>query len=36
MRKKLEGEAKEEIDCYQDLVEEYNAAIQETNEKNPS
>jgi 6-phosphogluconolactonase len=32
MRKKLEGEAKEEVDCYQDLVEEYNAAIQETNE----
>ncbi len=30
MQKKLEGEAREEVDGYQDLVNEYNAAIQET------
>jgi AhpC/TSA family len=33
MQKKLEGEAREEVDGYQDLVNEYNAAIQETKEQ---
>ncbi len=36
MQKKLEGEAREEVDGYQDLVNEYNAAIQETTEQDPS
>jgi hypothetical protein len=30
MQKKLDGEAKEEVEDYQDLVQEYNAAIRET------
>jgi hypothetical protein len=30
MQKKLEGEAKEEVDDFQELVTEYNAAVQET------
>ena len=30
MQKKLEGEAKEEVEDYQGLVQEYNAAIRET------
>ena len=30
MQKKLEGEAREKVDGYQNLVKEYNAAIQET------
>jgi hypothetical protein len=30
MQKKLEGEARETVDGYQDLVNEYNAAIRET------
>jgi hypothetical protein len=30
MQKKLEGEAREKVEGYQELVEEYNAAIQET------
>jgi hypothetical protein len=33
MQKKLEGEAREEVDGYQELVNEYNAAIQETAEQ---
>jgi hypothetical protein len=36
MQKKLEGEAREEVDGYQDLVTEYNAAIQETTEQDSS
>ena len=36
MEKKLEGEAKEKVEGYQDLVDEYNAAIQETAEQDPS
>jgi AhpC/TSA family len=36
MQKKLEGEAKEEVDGYQDLVTEYNVAIQETTDQDPS
>ena len=36
MQKKLEGEAREEVDDYQDLVNEYNAAIQETTGQDPS
>jgi hypothetical protein len=30
MQKKLDGEAKEEVEDYQDLVQEHNAAIRET------
>lgn len=30
MQKKLEGEARETVDGYQNLVNEYNAAIRET------
>jgi len=30
MQKKLDGEAREEVEDYQDLVKEYNAAIRET------
>jgi len=36
MEKKLKGEAKEKVEGYQDLVDEYNAAIQETAEQDPS
>ena len=36
MQKKLEGEAKKEVKGYQDLVDEYNAAIQETDEQDSS
>jgi len=36
MQKKLEGEAKEEVDDYQDLVTEYNAALRETNDQDSS
>ena len=36
MQKKLDGEAREEVDDYQDLVKEYNAAIRETTEKDSS
>ena len=36
MQMKLEGEAREEVDGYQDLVNEYNAAIQETRERDSS
>jgi len=36
MKKKLEGEAREEVEGYQDLVEEYNTAIQETTEQDSS
>ena len=30
MQKKLDGKAKEEVEDYQDLVQEYNAAIRMT------
>ena len=33
MQKKLGGGAKEKVDAYQDLINEYNAAIRETVEK---
>ncbi len=33
MQKKLEGGAKEKVDAYQNLVNEYNAAIRETAKK---
>jgi hypothetical protein len=36
MKKKLEGEAKEKVEGYQDLVDEYGSAIQETSEQEPS
>jgi hypothetical protein len=36
MQKKLEGEAKEKVEGYQELVEEYNAAVQETTDQNSS
>jgi hypothetical protein len=36
MQKKLDGEAREEVDGYQDLVKEYNAAIRETTEQDSS
>ena len=36
MQKKLAGEAREEVEDYQDLVNEYNAAIQETTERDSS
>jgi AhpC/TSA family len=36
MHKKLEGEAKEEVEDFQDLVTEYNSAVQETAEENAS
>jgi AhpC/TSA family len=36
MQKKLEGEAKKEVEGYQDLVTEYNAAIQETTDQDSS
>jgi len=36
MQQKLEGEAKEKVEGYQDLVNEYNAAIQETTEQDSS
>jgi AhpC/TSA family len=36
MQKKLDGEAREEVDEYQDLVKEYNAAIRETAEQDSS
>jgi hypothetical protein len=36
MQKKLEGLAKEEVDDYQDLVTEYNAALRETNDQDSS
>ncbi len=36
MQQKLEGEAKEKVEGYQDLVNEYNAAVQETTEQDSS
>jgi len=36
MKKKLEGEAREKVDGYQDLVDEYGSAIQQTAEQEPS
>jgi hypothetical protein len=36
MQKKLDGAAKEEVDDFQDLVTEYNAAVQETAEEDGS
>jgi AhpC/TSA family len=36
MEKKLEGEAREKVEGYQELVDEYNAAIQETTEQDSS
>ena len=36
MQKKLEGEAKEEVDDLQNLVTVYNAAVQETGEQDDS
>jgi hypothetical protein len=36
MQNKLDGEAREEVDGYQDLVKEYNAAIRETTEQDSS
>lgn len=36
MEKKLEGEAKGEVEGYQELVDEYNAAIQETTRQDSS
>ena len=36
MEKKLEGEAKEKVEGYQELVDEYNAAIQETTRQDHS
>jgi len=36
MKKKLEGEAREKVEGYQDLVDEYGSAIQETSEQEPS
>ena len=36
MEKKLKGEAKEKVEGYQDLVNDYNAAIRETTEQGSS
>jgi hypothetical protein len=36
MQKRLDGEAREEVDGYQEVVEEYNAAIQETTKPDTS
>ena len=36
MRKKLDGEAREEVDDYQDLVKKYETAIRETADRNAS
>jgi AhpC/TSA family len=36
MQRKLDGAAKEEVDDFQDLVTEYNAAVQETAEEDGS
>jgi AhpC/TSA family len=36
MQKKLDGEAREEVDDYQGLVKEYEAAIRETTERGSS
>jgi hypothetical protein len=36
MEKKLEGEAKEKVEGYQELVDEYDAAIQETTKQDHS
>ena len=36
MQKKLDGEAREEVDDYQDLVKEYETAIRETADRNAS
>jgi hypothetical protein len=36
MQQKLEGEAKEKVEGYQDLVNDYNAAIRETTEQGTS
>ena len=36
MQQKLEGEAKEKVEGYQDLVNDYNAAIRETTEQGSS
>jgi hypothetical protein len=36
MQQKLEGEAKEKVEGYQDLVNEYNVAIRETTEQSSS
>ena len=36
MQQKLEGEAREKVEGYQELVNEYNAAIRETDEQDSS
>lgn len=36
MQKKLDGEAREEVDDYQDLVKEYEAAVRETADRKAS
>ncbi len=36
MKKKLEGEAREKVEGYQELVDEYGSAIRETAEREPS
>jgi hypothetical protein len=36
MQKKLDGEARDKVDDFQDLVEEYNSAIRETADRNSS
>ena len=36
MQKKLDGEARGEVDDYQDLVKEYETAIRETADRNAS
>jgi len=36
MHQKLKGEAKEKVEGYQDLVNEYNEAVRETTEKGSS
>jgi hypothetical protein len=36
MQQKLEGEAKEKVEGYRDLVNDYNAAIRETTEQGSS
>jgi hypothetical protein len=35
IQKKLDGEAKEKVEGYQELVDEYNAAIRETTRRGP-
>ena len=36
MQKKLDGEARAEVDDYQEPVEEYNEAVQQRTERNAS